>query len=144
MELKELVEYASDQEHKINQLIGYPGYFAEFEDHSDFPSWPKLRNFLWGNVEALASLKTQEQLGAQTVEVGEDDGTAPATRPIVEIPTILAELLFLESSHILVRSEYEEAKQAALVANKAGVGAFLVGGQSGIGPPLSSLIVCGT
>ena len=95
-------------------------------------------------MKALTSLETQEELGAQTVEVGEDDGMSPATRPIVEIPTILAELLYVESSRILVRSEYEEAKQAALVANEAGVAAFLVGGQSGIGPPLSSLIVCGT
>jgi len=95
-------------------------------------------------MKALAPLKLQQELRAQGVEVEEIDGTAPATRPIVEIPTILAKLLYLESSHILVRSEYEEAKQAALVANEAGIAAFLVGGQVGIGPPLSSLIVCGT
>jgi len=144
MELKELVEYASDQERKINQLIGYPGYFAKFEDHGDVPSWPKFRDFLWGNVRALAPLETREELETQRVEVEEDDETAPSTRPIVEIPAILAKLLYLESSHILVRSEYEEAEQAALVANEAGVAAFLVGGQSGIGPPLSSRIVCET
>ena len=144
MELKELVEYASDQERTINQLIGYSGYFANFEDHGDVPSWPKFRNFLWGNVGALAPLKAREELEVQRVEVEEDDGMAPATQPIVEIPTVLAKLLYLESSHILVRSEYEEAEQAALVANETGVAAFLVGGQSGIGPPLSSLIVCGT
>ena len=113
MGFEELIEHASNQERTINQFIKYPGYP---QDHGDFPSWPELE--------------------AQRVEVGEDDGTFPATRPIVEIPTVLAKLLYLESSHILVRSEYEEAKQAALVANEANVAAFLVGGQSGIGPPL--------
>jgi len=62
----------------------------------------------------------------------EGDGT------IVEIPGSIPGGLFLESSHILVRPEYEEAEQAALAANAAHFDAFLVGGQSGIGPPLSS------
>ena len=48
----------------------------------------------------------------------EGDGT------IVEIPGTIPSGLFLESSHILVRSEYEEAGQAALAANADNFDAF--------------------
>jgi len=152
------MEHVSDQQQKIDQLVRNETYFAELEDSGPLRLWPQARNFLWGNEEVLASLETQEESEAHQVKVeedfrmevkegveAEDDETTPATRPVLEIPSVMAELLNLESSHILVRSEYEEAKRAALVANVNNFRAFLICGQVGIGPPLSSLIlVCGT
>lgn len=123
MKLEKLIEYTSDQEHKINRLIGRTGCFVGFTGNINYTHpWVKFRDFLWGNVRALEPLEGEV----------EGDGT------IVEIPGTIPSGLFLESSHILVRSEYEEAGQAALAANADNFDAFLVGGQSGIGPPLSS------
>lgn len=115
MGLEELTKYIpTDQEREINQLIGHAYGFVDLENPDDLPSWPRFRNFLWGNVPALASLEAREKLEVQKVGVegaGEPlSDAASATRPIVKIPETTAELLDLDSSHILVRSEYEEAE----------------------------------
>ena len=131
MGLGELVKFKPDQEHKINRLEDR-NYFVDLMDVNDPRSWVKFRNFLWGNVRALEPLKGMD------VEVKEGDKTTLAAQPVVEIPKPIPETLNFCSSKILVRSEYAEAEQAALVANKKGFQAFLIGGQAGIGPPLSS------
>jgi hypothetical protein len=63
------------------------------------------------------------------------------TQPVVKIPSTLIDIFGLDSSHILVHSEYEEAEEVALLANTNNISAFLVGRQSGIDPPLSFLIL---
>jgi len=133
MRLEELIKFKPDQEHKINQLLKCGDCFVDSEDIDNPRSWVKFRNFIWGNARALEPLKGMD------VEVKEGDKTILAAQPVVEIPkTIPENTLGLDSSNILVRSEYAEAEQAALVANKKGYETFLVGGQVGIGPPLSS------
>ena len=59
----------------------------------------------------------------------------------MKLPETLPDVLGLESSHLLVRSEYEEAEQAVLQALVGNADAFLVFGQYGIGPPLSLVII---
>ena len=128
-ELEGLTKFKLDQEGKINQLFEDGNCFVDLVDVNSPRSWVKFRNSLWGNVRAL------EPLEGMDVEVKEGDKTTLAAQPVVEIPKTIPDTLGLDSSNILVRSEYAEAEQAALVANKKGFEAFLIGGQAGIGPP---------
>jgi len=68
---------------------------------------------------------------------GKPTGAAPSARPVVKLPETLPYMWNFDSSHILVRSEYEEAEKAALAAIKDHADALLVIGQSGIGPSFS-------
>ena len=146
MGLEEPSKHISDKEGKINQFTEKPGFFSS--SGSDLSAWAAFRDSSWG--QELAFLGPQEKLKLQgNIEVEEDheslSNVGPATRrPIVEIPGTIPNVWRSDSSHILVRSEYEEAELAALVANKGNINAFLVGGQSGIGSPLSFFIlICG-
>ena len=91
-----------------------------------------------GGIERGAG-EAQEAQEEEDVEVLYD--VALAIRQTVKISETIAKLLDLESSHIVVRSECEEAERAALVANANRIHAVLVCGQSGIGMSLSFLIL---
>ena len=123
MGLGKPIKYIPDQECRINQLINRAGRFVDFEDPDD------------------------EMLEVQKVEVKRDNETPFRHSPHyptgrgVTIPNVWG----LDSSRILARSEHKEAKPAALVTNKSNIEAYLVGGQSWIGPPFSFPIsTCGT
>ena len=60
-----------------------------------------------------------------------------STRPIVEIPETFPNIRGLDSSKILVRSEYEETEKGALLALADNFHGFIVTGQPGIGPSLT-------
>lgn len=131
MSLQQLEEHIPSQTLQINKFVNEPSVFANFVELEDAPSWGTFRNSIWGNASALASL-------GPDIDV-EADGEPP--RPVVKLPETLPDVFGFESSHILVRSEYEEAEQAALQALISNAHAFLVFGQSGIGPPLSLVII---
>lgn len=59
------------------------------------------------------------------------------TRPVMKVPEAAPHILARGNPHIFVRSEYEKAQLAALVANTANLEVFLIFGQSGIGSPLA-------
>jgi len=68
--------------------------------------------------------------------LSQDEDPGLATRPIVKLPESMPDRWDLDSQHMLAPSEYEEAEQAALLANLKGSGL----GQPGIGP--LSLALC--
>jgi hypothetical protein len=140
MRLEDLEKYVADQTVKINQLSKDPALFSRFVERVGVSSWPTFRDSVWGNASALAPLERQE--APKEVEAEGDGETspeaAPSTQSIVQLPETLIKMWGFESSHFLVRSEYEEAEQAALVAIESNNDAFLVTGQSGIGPPSHS------
>ena len=63
----------------------------------------------------------------------------PDKHVVAALPETLLKSLAPKSKWILVRSEYSEAEQAAVLSGKTGFGAFVVSGQHGIGtsPSLS-------
>jgi len=67
--------------------------------------------------------------------------TIPATRFVANVPGILLGSIGLNyrSRRILVRSEYEEAERAALLATRNCMNPFVVTGQPGIGRSPTSL-----
>jgi hypothetical protein len=131
MSLQELEEHILSQTLKINQFVNEPSLFANFVDVAHVPSWATFRDSLWGDTSALAPLELD-------IDV-EGDGEPP--RLVVKLPETLPDVWAFQSSHVLVRSEYEEAEQAALKAIAKNVDAFLVFGQSGIGLPLLLVII---
>jgi len=123
MGLEKLIKYIPDQERRINQLINRAGRSVDFEDPDD---------------EKLEVQKVEVKRGSETPF--RHDPHHP-TGCGVTIPNVWGS----DSSRIFVRSEHKEVKPAALVATKSDIEAFLVGGQSWIGPPLSFPIpTCGT
>ena len=56
------------------------------------------------------------------------EGDGQPRRPVVKLPETLPDVWAFESSHALVRPEYEEAEQAALGALASNADAFLVFG----------------
>lgn len=158
IKLQDLEAHIPDQTLKINRLINRPARFDNFVEDEGDPSWVTFRNSVWGNASASAPSEAPERQGGSGVqqEVGTDidvDATGggqpsgeppPSTRPVVKLPETLPPMWGFNSSHILVRSEYEEAEQAALAANATNHHAFLVIGQSGVGPSLSLVPLCGS
>jgi hypothetical protein len=114
--LDDLKKHIPDQTLKIDQIINSSDHFSD--SGPDVSAWATVRDSLWG--KGLASL---------------DDPLSNTTRHVVKIPEIMPDLWGLNNSRILVRSEYEEAEQAALSASAKYVEAFLLTGQPGTGPP---------
>ena len=137
MRLEELAHHIPNQTNKIKEFVEAPAFFIEPTPLA--APWARVRDYFWGKELELS------QSEAQGAAREEEDGdflpnVGPTTRPVLQIPEAISDTWCPTSSHILVRSEYEEAELAALKANASQLDAFLVGGQSGIGPPLSSLI----
>jgi len=57
----------------------------------------------------------------------------PPTREVMEMPEKLFHAWGANYGKVLIRSEYEEAEKAAILARGAGARVFLVTGQPGIG-----------
>jgi len=65
-----------------------------------------------------------------------EDVVLPDDHIVATLPEILPKLGWaIKSKRILVRSEYNEAEQAAVSCSKTDLDAFMVSGQPGIGPP---------
>jgi len=136
MRLEELSQHTPDQTSKINELVGVPDFFIKPTPR--IAAWAQVKDYFWGKELELSQSEAQEAREEEDDESLPNVG--PTTQLVVKIPQAILKIWRPISSHILVRSEYEEAEQAALKANASGFDAFLVGGQSGIGPPLSFLI----
>ena len=137
MRLEELSEHIPDQTSRINELVGVPDFFIEPTPLA--APWAQVRDHFWGKELVLSQAEAQEEAREEEDDESLSD-VGPTTRPVVEIPKAILDVWDSDSSHMLVRSEYEKAELATLKANASKFNAFLVGGQSGIGPPLSFLI----
>jgi hypothetical protein len=151
MRLQDLEKHILNQTLKINDFIDKQPCFAKFVEVPGNPSWATFRNSVWGSASVLAPLEgggidveakgDGEDIGVKAKGDGEDidveaegDGeTLSNGALIVKLPPTLPDVWRLHSSHLLVRSEYDEAEQAALVANQRNADAFLITGQYGIG-----------
>jgi len=165
MRLQDLVQNIPAQVLKINGVINYETHFVDYVAKKGQPDWAAFRSSVWGNPLALG-LEWQREVDTVTpldasggvdaqlevkmdidvgVEAEGDDRPASEDAPatIMDLPGSLPDVWDLQSEKILVRSEYEQAEQAALKANtsKGSYDAFLVGGQAGIGLPLSFLVL---
>ena len=128
MKLEDLTKCIPSQTLQIEQVTNQQDCFSDSEE-----GWATFRDSLWG--KGLASLEDKQPLF----------GVDHSTRPVIEIPKTFPHIHLLDSPKILVRSEYEETEQAALLSNADNVDAFIVTGQPGIGQSLSSLIpICGS
>jgi len=148
MPLENLVTRAPAQKLKIDELIGYGERFSNSERHY-LSIWAAFRNSLWG--KDLPIVKAQEPVKGDAKVLPDDEGlydgkrlsdsdeplteAASVPRLVVEIPEVIAHIWNLENPKFLVRSEYEEAKQA----NIDNIQAFMVTGQPGIGSPSLTL-----
>ncbi len=161
MRLKDLVQNIPEQVLKINEAISCESHFVDYVKEK--PDWATFRSSVWGNplalglewrreVDMVTPLDASGGVDAQQevqmdidvgVEAEGDDRPASEDAPatIMDLPGSLPDVWDLQSEKILVRSEYEEAEQAALKANEGNYNAFLVGGQAGIGLPLSFLVL---
>lgn len=98
--------------------------------------WKRFKDSLWGNSSHSFLWEEPVKRGTRPVKFVP---TVPSPRDVAVLPSSLPSEWDIHSSKILVRSEYNEAEKAALLANKPDIDLFMVGGQSGIGlfPPLS-------
>ena len=124
MSLKDLEEYKTSQEMAIGKL-------SVLDPEGDAcTEWIPFRDHLWG--KPLNTFLVEEEV------VERDDRpikAVPADPPVTRSVATLHSSLPWEigSRKILVRSEYKEAEEAAVRANKPNTHAFVVGGQPGIG-----------
>ena len=138
MSLQELEEHIPSQTLQINKFVNEPTVFANFVELED----ATFRNSIWGNASALAPLEGidveadgdgdgdddgDDDDDDDDDDDGDDDGGEP--RPVVKLPETLPNVFGFDTPHILVRSEYEEADEAALKALISNAHAFLVFGQ---------------
>jgi len=137
MSLEDLIQYVPAQTTAINQLVDTDRFSTSWPD-SDH--WAAFKESVW--EKGLASLEVQEPVDRGYNPVEDScilPGVIPATRSVMNIPDILFESLNLcnRDRRILVRSEYKEAEEAAVLATKDRMSPFVVTGQPGIGefPP---------
>ena len=135
MSHQDLADFAPAQTAKINENASC------FIDAG--PHWTLFKDSLWGMGPSFLELSPRdlrEILNIQDVDPLPD--ITPTTYPVVEIPETMPDIWDLRGQqHLLVRSEYKEAENAALLANSEGCDLFLVTGQPGIGTPISHSIV---
>jgi hypothetical protein len=133
MRLEGLTQSVSAPQTKaIDCLLDNTDYF--FTSWRESPLWVEFRDSVWNR--GLAGLQTREpfERGDDPVEDSKIlPDVVPTTRLVANIPEILTNSLGLRKRRILVRSEYEEAEQAALLAFEEHIDAFAVTGQPGIG-----------
>jgi len=128
MPLSDLVKYIPVQEQAISQLSVLD------PKGEDSVEWIPFRDSLWG--KPLETFLVEEE----TVERDDDPIKAvpihpPVTRSVATVHPTAFLPWDLRSQKILVRSEYKEAEEAALLANESSFQIFVVSGQPGIGPP---------
>ena len=148
MSLEHLATLAPAQQLKIDEFIS-KGIFSA-PGLPDLSHWSEFRDSLWPKDSPIAKAQGPAEGDGKPLPDGEPlpntevhakvlpnpealPKATPTARPIVEIPKTIVDIWGLESTQILVRSEYEEVEQVALSTNAAGIGAFIVTGHPGIG-----------
>jgi hypothetical protein len=132
MRLEGLTQSVPAQTKAIDYLLGNTNYFSTSWYESS--SWVEFRDSVW--KKGLADLQAREpfERGDDPVEDSQTlPDIVPTTRLVTNIPSILSHSVNLREQRVLVRSEYEEAEQAALLAFEEHIDAFAVTGQPGIG-----------
>ena len=100
---------------------------------SECAVWEKLRVKFWG--KDLGSLERELMVNRGDEPVSDDilpGKTPPTSCLVIQIPNPLRRLLRLTSRAIMVRSEYNQAEEAALTSSESS-GLFVVTGTQGIG-----------
>jgi hypothetical protein len=133
MQLDDLTKSVPSQAEAIDQLLDNTDYFSTSWRHSSL--WVEFRESVWR--KGLARLQTQEpfERGDDPIENSQIlPDIVPTTRLVANIPSILFRSLGLNGQRVLVRSEYEEAERAALLAfEEKRCSTLAVTGQPGIG-----------
>ena len=127
--LNDLTRHIEIQNQAIKSLP--PGVIAPLV--SEAP-WEDFRQEFW--KKPLTSLETPE-----TIDRGEDpvednvfpEGPPSGSFPVIVAPKSFSNALGLASRKIVVRSEYDEAEQMAVLSVKSGVRLFVATGTPGIG-----------
>jgi len=117
-----------------NAIAKLPSDAFSPEPSDDKASWEGFRKEFWG--KGLTFLEKQESVDRGSDLVADDDlpeKPPSGTFPVMEVPKSLPITMGLSSTKIMVRSEYNEAEQAALLFIKLGVEVFVVSGTPGIG-----------
>jgi len=130
-----LNEYTPTQTEMINKLLGLPNSPLHTLN-SNLPDWEEFRRTFWG----------PNSVPFRVEAVDRDDEPVPSdppptTRSTLTVPEPILSEWASKSRKILVRSEYEETKEAARSANNEWKDAFVVAGQPGIGVSPSHPII---
>jgi hypothetical protein len=134
-----LIGYIPAQEKAIHNLSIHPAKPLH-SLNSDILQWSEIRASVWG--KGLEFFQQEEDIERGKHDPIEDahilPDTLPSSRSVITPHRMVSKIWNLSSKKILVRSEYHETAQAALLANEDNRGVFVVTGQPGIGLPLLS------
>jgi hypothetical protein len=129
MLLSDLVDHTPAQRKAISQVN--PTDLCD----PRLPHWEEFRKSLWNN--GIGTFQNEEDVERDNNPVDNCHilpDPLPDTRSVMTPPeTLPGAWSDQHSLKILVRSEYHEAEQAALLANEDNRTVFMVAGQSGIG-----------
>ena len=93
-------------------------------------SWVTFRDRLWGaGEESFQRMKPTESVRVDPVM----DVRLPSHHLVAEVSPIVRSSFTMESGELLVRSEYVEAEQAAVLSCNTTTRVFIIGGTPGIG-----------
>ena len=133
MTFEDLRNHIPHQNRKIQELIDKGDCFSDLGPC--LRHWGKMKDSLWG--KELEYVRAGEFWAQEKVEVDDKSASDEPPSAVVKLPGLTPRIWNLDNAWVLIRSEYEEAKRAALSANTENAGAFIVTGQPGIGPSLS-------
>jgi len=102
--------------------------------------WIPFRDHFWG--KPMNTFPFEELVDRDVKPIKAVPANPPITRAVVIVPPTVPLPLNINLRKILVRSEYKEAEEAAVSANRPDTDTFVVCGQPGIGTLPSSSIVC--
>ena len=119
MSLNDLAESTPAQEEAIRRVWAHPAKPIRALEPID-PDWGSFRECLWG--KGLGSSQRRERVVRDNTvkDVHVLPNPPPLFRFVVPFPKALPEVWGLYSRRILVRSEYYETEQAALLDNRKG------------------------
>jgi len=129
----DLPQHVNIQEDAINRLTE----MGHFIGGPTSDAWTEFKESVWG--KKLESFQAEKLVKRDTQDPIEDPSIPPDSvsdkTQVMIIPSSMPITWGPSKQLILIRSEYEEAEEAALSANRSGRDVFLVTGQPGIGPP---------
>ena len=136
MSLNDLLKHISAQQEAISQAS--PGFKST---SAGLAPWGGFRDSLWGHgLESFQKMKRVKRDESDPVDV--HDVALPDRMRVAKLPKIRPKGLAPKRKRYLVRSEYSEAEQAAVLFSKSRLNVFVISGQPGIGPPPSLYIAC--
>ena len=128
MSLSDLVEHIPAQKEKIRSISS--GLTTETAA-CDY--WSRLREIFWGKDASQWQVVENIDRGDDPVPDHRIPDGPPDSCTVAKLPKFVAAMWGIDSEKILVRTDYHEALNTAVLANNARVTVFVVGGQPGIG-----------